>query len=163
MKAAAVVLALAFAPWLAVAADAPRDVHGSGDIFGAPGVALAWSVLRGANETATSVVVAIATDPATYPRVAAVGIDPFTKAERTLHAAASSAGRIDVRIPRAQFGDYPRTEFRFYPSAAATQPTLVVFYHGVPDTTPEFVDAAKLAAHLVQRLADARAAGGKAP
>ena len=71
-----------------------------------------------------------------------------------------------MRIPRAQFADYPRTELRLFASAAAAQsgpPALVIFYHGVPDTTPEFNDASKLDAHLAARIAQARATGGKAP
>jgi hypothetical protein len=33
---------------------------------------------------------------------------------------------------------------------------LTVFYLGVPDTTPEFADAAKLDAYLAERLERAR-------
>jgi len=42
-------------------------------------------------------------------------------------------------------------------------PALMIFYHGVPDTTPEFTDAGKLDAHLAARIGEARAAGAKAP
>jgi len=55
----------------------------------------------------------------------------------------------------------PRTEWRFY-SANATAvkasdvPALLVYYQGVPDTTPEFKDEAALAASLDQRIARAR-------
>jgi hypothetical protein len=151
---------------LASASDAPREAHGSADIYAAPGVALAWGVLRGANEAATTVVVRIVTDPAMYPWLAVAGIDPFTKAEQPVQRAVASTGSLDVRIARAQFADYPRTELRFFPSAAAAQsgaPAFMIFYHGVPDTTPEFTDAAKLEAHLAARVAHARATGGKAP
>ena len=39
------------------AADAPRELHGMADAFAAPGIALAWGVVRGASEAATTVVV----------------------------------------------------------------------------------------------------------
>ena len=45
-----------------MAADGPREVHGSADAFAAPGVALAWGVLRGATEADTRIVIRIATD-----------------------------------------------------------------------------------------------------
>jgi hypothetical protein len=159
-------LALALLASAASAADPPREVHGSADAYAAPGVALAWGVLRGANEAATTVVMRIVTDPQAYPWLMVAGIDPFTKAEQPLQRATASNGTLDVRIPRAQFADYPRTEVRLFASAAAAQsgpPTLVIFFHGVPDTTPEFTDASRLDAHLAARIAQSRATGGKAP
>ena len=45
-----------------MAADGPREVHGSADAFAAPGVTLAWGVLRGATEADTRIVIRIATD-----------------------------------------------------------------------------------------------------
>jgi hypothetical protein len=166
MIARAMLLGLAALAAAVSAADAPREAHGSADSYAAPGVALAWGVLRGANEAATTVVMRVVTDPAAYPWLAVVGIDPFTKAEQPLQAATSSSGSLDVRISRARFADYPRTELRLFTSAAAAQsgvPALMIFYHGVPDTTPEFTDAGKLDAHLAARIGEARAAGAKAP
>lgn len=146
-------------------AEAPREVHGMADAFAAPGVVLAWGVLRGASETATVVVVRIVTDPASYPWLAVAGEDPFTQRKQSLLAAARSTGVIDVRSPRARFADFPHTEVRFYESAVAAQqdiPALIVFFLGVPDTTPEFASEDKLQAYLGERVG--RLAGGnKAP
>ena len=147
-------------------AQPPREVHGSSDAFAAPGIALAWGVLRGANEASTVVVLRVSVDTQRYPSLAVVGIDPFTKAERSVLAMPTGGGLINVRILRAQFADFPRTELRLFASAEAAQrgePALLVVYHGVPDTTPEFNDAAKLEAHLATRVAAARASGGKSP
>lgn len=149
---------------VALAAEPPRAVHGSSDAFAAPGIALAWGVLRGAGEASTAVVVRVVTDPGAYPQVAVVGIDPFTKGERSVRPAAASSGTADVRIPRSQFADFPHTELRLYASAEAagrSEPALVVYYHGVPDTTPEFNDPARLDAHLAARIAAVQAPGGK--
>ena len=75
---AIVVCALAAALGAVHAADVPREAHGSADTFAAPGMALAWGVLRGANESTTTVVIRIVTDPAVFSDVAATGSDPFT-------------------------------------------------------------------------------------
>ncbi|MFO1314672.1 MAG: hypothetical protein U1F58_03630 [Burkholderiales bacterium] len=160
------VAALALAAGLATAADAPRELHGSSDAFAAPGVALAWGVLRGRTEATTTVIVRVVTDPQRYPWLALVGIDPFTRAEQPVLRATEAAGAFDVRIPRAQFADFPRTELRLFARAADTRdgtPALVVFYHGVPDTTPEFADPAQLDAHLAARVAALGASAGKPP
>jgi hypothetical protein len=147
----------------AAIAQVPREAHGSHDAYAAPGIALAWGVLRGTDEATTSVVVRIVVDPSAYPWLAVAAIDPFSKHEQTVQRPVQLAGALDLRIPRAQFADYPRTELRLFDSAAQAQanaPQLVVYYLGVPDTTPEFADAAKLDASLSERIARARAAGG---
>lgn len=166
MSRRALAAAATLAAGLALAADPPREVHGSSDAFAAPGIALAWGVLRARSEAATQVVVRIAVDPQRYPWLSLAGVDPFTKAEQPVLRATEAAGAFDVRIPRAQFADFPRTELRLFASAATARdgtPALVVFYHGVPDTTPEFADPAKLDAHLTARLNAQGAAGGKPP
>lgn len=149
-------LAFAFASALAGAAGPAREVHGVADTFAAPGVALAWGVLRdpGGGDAAT-VVVRLVTDAQAYPAAAAVGVDPFSSGRESRLAGAAVGKGIDVRVPRSRFADFPRTEFLFYDSAAALvsqAPRLVVFYLGVPDTTPEFATEAALAAHLAERI-----------
>jgi len=147
-------------------AEGPRELHGMSDAFAAPGVAMAWGVARGASETATVVVARIVTDPATYPWLAVTGSDPFTHRIEPLLAATQSAGVIEVRSSRVRFADFPRSEFRFYPSAAAAQqdvPSLVVFFLGVPDTTPEFATEDKLQAYLGDRVARLAGTGAAKP
>ena len=165
IAAAAFATLAAFAASLAFAQAPPARVHGSADAFAAPGVAMAWAVRRGANEAATSVVVRVVTD-ATYPWLAVGGIDPFTKQEQGIALAKPVGHWLDVRIPRSQFADTPSTEWMFYPSERAARtghPSLVVYFLGVPDTTPEFADDAKLDAWLDATIARLRAGGAKRP
>ena len=150
----------------AVAADAGREIHGMADAYAGEGVALAWAVLRGANEAATIVVLRIVADPELYKLVAATGSNPFSQATRLLLPAMPNLGSVELRAARAQFADFPRTELRFYESVAAAQSDtsrLVVYFLGVPDTTPEFATEANLAAYLTDRIARIRAPGAKAP
>lgn len=134
----------------------PREMHGMADVFSAPGVALAWGVLRGVDEKATVVVMRVLTHRASYPWFAVTGSDPFTKSRQQVSAATCSAEVNEVRASRAQFAELPRTELRFYKSEAAAmedKPALVVFYLGVPDTTPEFATEDKLQSYLRERVA----------
>jgi hypothetical protein len=158
---AAGVLIAAFAPLAATGAAvaAPLEAHGALDAFAGDGVAMAWGVLRGKDDASTFVVVRIDADPARYRAVAVTGIDPFTKASQAIVAPQALGGSRTVRVPRARFADLPRTEWRFFANAtpaAGDAPALVVEYHGVPDTTPEFDDEAKLAASLAERVERAR-------
>jgi hypothetical protein len=143
----------------AQAADPPIQVHGSADTYSAPGIALAWGILRGANESKTIVVVRIVTDPNVYRMAAVAGVDPFTERRKDQLKATPVGSGLDVRLPRPSFGDLPRTDFRFFRSveeAQAGAPQLVVYFLGVPDTTPEFADPAALDAYLAGRIERAR-------
>ena len=144
----------------AQAAPPAREVHGAADAFAEPGIALAWGVLRGADGATTRVTLRIVADPARFPRVAVVGRDPFTQAERVVLAPAAAAGLPDLAIPRAHFADFPRTEVRLIGPGASDAPVMIVYDLGVPDTTPEFAAAAALERDLGERLARARATSG---
>ena len=91
-----------------------REVHGSADVFAAPGVALAWGVLRGADEATTAVVIRIDADPPSIPGCRRRASIRSRKAELPLLRITRGARSLDVRVPRAQFADYPRTELRLF-------------------------------------------------
>ena len=145
------------------AAAAPNGteatVHGVGDVYRGASATIAWGVLRGATESATLVVLRVAADPAAYSTMEVVGRNPFSQSERNLLSATPIHGHVDVRIPRSSFADFPRTELRF--AAGPGSAPLVVYYLGVPDTTPEFANEAALEAYLTDRIEPTRA--GKSP
>lgn len=146
---------LALATWsLGVCAQAPAvEVHGTSDTFAGNGVAVAWGVLRGASEASTVVVLRVAADPARFTAVAADGVDPFSRERRSVAAPRALGSFTDIRIPRERFADFPRTELRFSKGGVNNAiESLVVYYLGVPDTTPEFAAEARLEAHLAQSL-----------
>lgn len=60
-----------------------------------------------------------------------------------------------VSAQRRQLDDVPRTELRLY-TAGASEPALLVYYVGVPDTTPEYRTPMLLAAGVRERLVRAR-------
>jgi hypothetical protein len=163
----AFLLVLAFGAVAGVARSAGgREIHGESDAFGADGVAIAWAILRAANPDDATVVMRIVKDDARHPSLGVVAIDPFGGQSQVVLAPAAVTGAVDVPSRRGRFGDLARTEVRLYASAkpgTAEAPALVVFYQGVPDTTPEFETEAKLRAWLDGRMARLRAntGGGK--
>lgn len=152
--------------WAASAEEA-REVHGVADAFAEPGIALAWGVLRGPTESATRVTLRIVPDPGgDYAFATVTGVHPFTQARRVLLDPAPLGPGVEVRVPRAHFADFPRTEIRLYRDAAAAtrdEPALVVMYYGLPDTTPEFVAQPALDADIAARLERARASRSRSP
>jgi hypothetical protein len=156
----AVTLALPGAPMPAGAQG--RELHGESAVFSESGVAIVWGVLRAPVEAETQVVTRIALGDATYAYVRVDAVDPFTRARRPVAPGGPMSGTIDVRSPRATFGDFPRREVRLYRTAGdwrADAPVLTIYYLGVPDTTPEFVSEAALLSYLATTVAKARAPG----
>ena len=146
--------ALVFGALLLAAAHASgqtREQHGAGDVFASDGVSIVWAVLRGANEDQTQVRLRVFAEPSRYTHFAVLGIDPFSKKEAPLAAPLAAAPPATMSISRSRFAQFPRTDVRFFSSErdiAAGRPTLVIFYLGVPDTTPEFENEAKLTRYL---------------
>jgi hypothetical protein len=150
----AVVAVCLLAP-VAGLAQVLREVHGAHDAWAEPGLALAWGVLRGRSETDTRVLLRIEADPQRHGRVTALGRDPFGGSTVELPLAMAADGSAQLNLPRSHFAEHPRTELRFF-APGRSQPQLLVFYLGLPDTTPEFVTAGQLDADLQARLSRAR-------
>jgi hypothetical protein len=137
-------------------AQAQSVVHGADSLFKAPTVKLAWAMVKGATEEATSVIVRVVNVTGAYRFVRADGIDPFTKARTTLAEARPLANRTDLSIPRARFADFPSLEIFLDATIDGLAPgraALTVYYLGVPDTTPEFLVENDASTYLEKMLA----------
>ena len=142
---------------------AADEVHGTSDAFAGNGVAVAWAVLRGASDDDARVVLRMAADTKRYGALAADGVDPFSKERKPLVNRQLIGATTTVRFVRKQFAEFPRTELQFF-KAGATQaltPELVVYYLGVPDTTPEFSAEPALDAYLDDRMQKLAAGGDR--
>jgi len=154
MRPLVLVLSLLAWPTLAPA----QEIHGQDSVFAAPGVAIAWAVLRGGTEGEAQVVVRIIRRDEAYRFVSVEAVDPFTHERRPVLDGRPLGDHRDVRSPRAGFADFPRREIHLYRTAEdwrARRPALTVYYLGVPDTTPEFTMEAALTAYLASALAKA--------
>ena len=62
----------------------------------------------------------------------------------------------EARLPRSHFADYPRTEILVFETQDALRsgraPVLTVYYLGIPDTTPEFLDRDRMEAYIAERI-----------
>lgn len=126
-----IALTLALVAWPAVLAAQGREIHGADSLFAAPGVGIAWGVLRGATEAETQVVVRIARRGEVYGFVSVEAVDPFTRERRPVLEGRPLGDQVDVRSPRPGFGDFPRREFHLYRTAddwRARRPALTVYY-----------------------------------
>lgn len=136
---------------LAPPESSAETVHGADSVFLAPGVAIAWGVLRTPTEEETVVVTRVSNPMARYAYLSVEGVNPFTGRRAVVVEGVPLGERADVKSPRAGFADFPRREIHLYATEAdwrARKPSLTVYYLGVPDTTPEFTSQAALDAYL---------------
>jgi hypothetical protein len=136
-----------------------ETVHGADSVFLAPGIGIAWGVLRAPTEEETVVVTRVSNPMARYAYLRVEGVNPFTGRRTAVVEGAPLGARADVKSPRAGFADFPRREIHLYATEAdwrARKPSLTVYYLGVPDTTPEFTSQAALDAYLAGAQPPAR-------
>ncbi len=141
------------------AAIASELVHGADSTFAARGVVVLWAVLRGADEPSVAVVLRVVRVDPSLGAIAVDGVDPFTGRRIPVAPPSVLEGAYDLRVPRARFADYPRTEIhlaRRPEDLAARRPALTIYFTGVPDTTPELATDAALEAYFAGALARAR-------
>ncbi len=148
-------LLLAAAP-----ASGAELLHGGDSTFVSRGVVVLWGVLRGSDEASTRVVLRVARADGAHGAIAVDGVDPFTGRRATVLPPTRLAERQELRLPRARFADYPRTEIHLAESLEALRargPALTIYFTGVPDTTPELPTEAALDAYFEGALARVRA------
>ena len=130
------------------------EVHGAADVYAEPGLALAWAVLRGgaAQDPADALVVlTIELDSTRHAQFAALRRDPFGSGQVEWQPRAGTRASQVLQARRGQLAEHPRTELRFW-AAGAAEPQRIVWFVGVPDTTPEYLSPQALAAGVAERL-----------
>ncbi|HTU01241.1 MAG TPA: hypothetical protein VMG58_05475 [Candidatus Sulfotelmatobacter sp.] len=126
-----------------------REIHGENSIFAGDGVVMVWAVRKAAVEEESRVTLRIVSPSGDYDRVRVEGIDPFSQARTELLPLRALGHGADVVTTRASFADVPRREIHLYrPGDPEEAPTLTVYFLGAPDTTPEFLTDAALAAYV---------------
>ncbi len=138
--------------WLALpAAWAAERIHGADAHFASADVALEWAVLRHPDEERTEVVIRVVDRSGRGWHLLVEGVDPFGGARTTFAAARPVRAATDIVVPRRLLADHPSLELHFSTAAdalAAGRPAFTVYYLGVPDTTPEFLDRVAMEAYL---------------
>lgn len=137
--------------------DTPPEakmVHGSLDTFRGEGIVLAWGILKnsqGKGPEADRVVIRIHALSKESEALQIEGIDPFAGTRSPLYSALFPEIPLDLSLPRSHFDTFPRTEihfFRSYTDLLENKPQWILYFVGVPDTTPEFLSADRLKEHL---------------
>lgn len=143
----------------AIYAQQGRTEHGSLDRFEADGVTLAWAILKAAAGISPDndlIVLRLAVKGTAAPAAEVHGVDPFGGERKTMSASPGPGNTLELRLPRSHFADFPRTEILVFETQDALRsgraPVLTVYYLGIPDTTPEFLDRDRMEAYIAERI-----------
>jgi hypothetical protein len=137
---------------------AATELHGADSSFRAHGITILWVILKGSSEENTSVHARILHDTVTAPALMLFdveAVDPFSKERAWVMRGISLRALQTLKTLRTDFKDKTERWFHFYTDRVASEksrPVLTIFYHGVPDTTPEVLSEVDLEAYLTQAL-----------
>jgi hypothetical protein len=139
MKRALLLVWLAGAALAAPAWCQTAEVHGADSSFRSGPIGICWGMLRGAPGEEVQVVIRIRVmdeGPPPYAELAVEAVHPLTRATETVVARRPMERTTDISAPRKSFKHLTGRRIAFHDRSSA-EPKLVVFYNGVPDTTPE--------------------------
>lgn len=138
-----------------------NEYHGADSIFKANGIIVVWAIEKRGNDVSPLVYLRIVRTPSsegTFRYFTVLAVDPFSKASRTLVDGQPLHDQNTVTAELAAFQEYSARRILLYATdeeLRAETPSMVVFYQGVPDTSPEFLSVQKLEAYFsdtVQRI-----------
>lgn len=126
-------------------------LHGADSVFVAPEVAVVWAVLKQPQGDKAAVWLRLVNTGRKFTHYSIDGVDPFSKKRERVDKGSAITGEVRVATDRETFVDFTSREIHFYASEAdwkSDKPALTVYYLGVPDTTPEFVDKTAMDRYL---------------
>jgi len=127
-----------------------REIHGADSSFRVDCLGIVWGVLRSLQGAPAQVVIRVRVledSRAPYAAFAVQAVQPLSGATDWVTRRRPLAAVNDVVSSREVFKDMTGRRLLFYRQAAGAPdpaPDLVVYYMGVPDTTPEFADAGQM-------------------
>jgi hypothetical protein len=123
-----------------------KEIHGADSSFRTDDIGICWGMLRGAPGSDVQVIMRIRSlteGSVPYSDYAVQAVHPLTQVTEWVVTRRPLEKINDLSTPREVFRQLTGRRIFFY-KPSALDPELSVFYLGIPDTTPEFIDAAQL-------------------
>lgn len=143
---------------LQVLAAQPVEFHGADSVFAKNGIVVVWAIEKRGNDRSPLVYLRIVRTPAaasTFRYYSLLAVDPFTGSSRPLVDGRPLQELNTATAEMAEFQTYSSRRILLFATEGDVRgdsPSMVVFYQGVPDTSPEFVDRHKLESYLADTV-----------
>jgi hypothetical protein len=151
------VLLFLAAPWAWLhPAWGQEEHHGADSSFQLGNLVLLWGIVKGPDEDRSWVtikMIRIGSEPDVWKSYRVEAVDPFSQ-EKEWVTPRESLGKDNLtKSPRSSFRDKAGRRIYLYPGPSREEkPGAIIFYQGVPDTTPEFLTEKELNDYFSQAL-----------
>ena len=126
-------------------AQGKREYHGADSLFEKEGIAILWAILKGSTEESSWVYIRIiqtGEGPVPFQLFGVEAVDPFSNQKEWVVKGEAFKKENVVKSIRASFREKTARRVLFYEKAedlSKENPAMIVYYLGVPDTSPEFM------------------------
>jgi hypothetical protein len=133
-----------------------EEYHGADSVFETEDMIILWAILKGPDEEHSWVYIKIlfpGAGPNPWQSFRVEAVDPFSREKEWVTPREKVEKENVVKTPRSSFRDKTGRSILFYRDQdAVDRPGRIVFYQGVPDTTPELGTEAQLEDYFNQAL-----------
>ncbi len=136
----------------------PNEFHGADSDFKQNGIIVVWAIEKRGNDRSPLVYLRIVRTPeaaSSFRYYTLLAFDPFTRATRPLVVGQPLEEVNTATAEMSAFQIYSSRRILLYATAddaKADKPNMVIFYQGVPDTSPEFLDRQKLESYFTEAV-----------
>jgi hypothetical protein len=137
---------------------AQREYHGADSVFEKEGVVILWGILKGKDEGSSWVIMEILNpvrEEGGFQIFGVEAVDPFSNEKEWVVRERKLERENRVRSIRSSFTDKTVRRILFFSTRKQSEegkPDMVIFYRGVPDTTPELLSEKELENYFQQAL-----------
>ena len=137
-------------------AETQEEHHGADSSYQLNNLVILWGILKGPDEDRSWVTIKIirtGSDPGPWESFRVEAVDPFTQEKEWVTPRQCLGKETAIKSPRSSFRDKTgRRIFLYSDPSKGEKPSAVIFYQGVPDTTPEFLTEKEMEAYFEQAL-----------
>jgi hypothetical protein len=133
-----------------------EEHHGADSVFETKDMSILWAILKGPDEEHSWVYIRIIFSEAGLHSLQSFrveAIDPFSRESEWVTPRETAKRENVIVTPRSSFQEKTARRILFYRGKdGGDRPGRIVFYQGIPDTTPEFGTAVQLEEYFNQAL-----------
>jgi hypothetical protein len=133
-----------------------EEHHGADSSFQLGNLVLLWGIVKGPNEDRSWVylkMIRTGSEPGPWKSYRVEAVDPFSQEKEWVTPVESLQKDNLIKSPRSSFRDKTVRRIYLYPDPSREEkPGAIIFYQGVPDTTPEFLTEKEMEGYFDQAL-----------
>jgi hypothetical protein len=133
-----------------------EEQHGADSFFQLRDLVILWGILKGPDEDRSWVTIRIirtGSERGPWQSYRLEAVDPFSQEKEWVTARESLGKGNAVKERRSSFREKTGRRIHLYPTPSGEEKlAAIIFYQGVPDTTPEFLTEREMEAYFNQTL-----------